>query len=602
MGIFSSKLNITRGKYNLSKVSGNPIQKSDVLKGAKNQALMTALFNMFDVDGGKPDGILTSYEQCRLVEVFKDLDTDHDGKLSKQEFEDGAAGTKLDGDMLRDFFKRVMKSMKRKEKVDAKEVYEFEQNIRGLNNNKKSKTENTTPEEKESTKDTPVTTKPVTEKSADKTSKEEYEAPVKPAVQEQEDNASNSRAIESQVELAGVFEEEPPVDEVQEQEQTTPKGPSAQVPEAKHTESPAVENHVQETQKPETTQKKPELHKYTVQLNETFTNIIKKSLAAQGNTNPTKAEIEAAKKEFKKNNPNAVKRTRAGYEYLLVGAQVKLAGNVENKNNAKSQIDAWSARYGNGTKKAAQKTASNAAVKEESKQTEKAADIPAPAFEVGVTASGDTLYIENNGSLKTETRYGQDGTILGTDENKYTDSGLLASKTVKDKDGNVQQTINYLYYEDGREAQRTYQDKNGNITGTVEVSYESKDNPNIVKKEFLKDTNGKPTGGVVQYKDGSLSYHFYNSDGNPINEYTMDKNGKVIKSSTNVYYENGFPQRTTYVTDKGTEIFWYNKDGSYEHSILDKNNKPIKLEYADIEDKPITKEEYLRRKPVEITK
>ena len=538
MGIFSSKLNITRGKYNLSKVSGNPIQKSDVLKGAKNQALMTALFNMFDVDGGKPDGILTSYEQCRLVEVFKDLDTDHDGKLSKQEFEDGAAGTKLDGDMLRDFFKRVMKSMKRKEKVDAKEVYEFEQSVRGLNNDEQTKSKDTAPVEQEPKK-TLTTSEPVAKRHTDKASEKEYEAPVKPAVQEQEDNASNSRAIESQVELTGVFEEEPPVDEVQEQEQTTPKGPSAQVPEAKHTESPAVENHVQETQKPETTQKKPELHKYTVQLNETFTNIIKKSLAAQGNTNPTKAEIEAAKKEFKKNNPNAVKRTRAGYEYLLVGAQVKLAGNVENKNNAKSQIDAWSARYGNGTKKAAQKTASNAAVKEESKQTEKAADIPAPTFEVGVTASGDTLYIENNGSLKTETRYGQDGTILGTDENKYTDSGLLASKTVKDKDGNVQQTINYLYYEDGREAQRTYQDKNGNITGTVEVSYESKDNPNIVKKEFLKDTNGKPTGGVVQYKDGSLSYHFYNSDGNPINEYTMDKNGKVIKSYIIEYFFPG---------------------------------------------------------------
>ena len=54
MGIFTSKLNITRGKYNLNMVSGNPIQKSDILKGAKNQELMNVLFNFFDVEGG-PD-------------------------------------------------------------------------------------------------------------------------------------------------------------------------------------------------------------------------------------------------------------------------------------------------------------------------------------------------------------------------------------------------------------------------------------------------------------------------------------------------------------------------------------------------------------------
>ena len=99
-----------------------------------------------------------------------------------------------------------------------------------------------------------------------------------------------------------------------------------------------------------------------------------------------------------------------------------------------------------------------------------------------------------------------------------------------------------------------------------------------------------------------MSYHYYNSNFNPTEEYTVDKTGKTIKSSKHSYYPNGLPERSTYITENGTEIYWYNQDGSYEHSILDNDNKPVKLEYADIDDNPITKEEYQRRKPVEITK
>ncbi|MDR1327450.1 MAG: hypothetical protein LBJ74_03490 [Heliobacteriaceae bacterium] len=87
-------------------------------------------------------------------------------------------------------------------------------------------------------------------------------------------------------------------------------------------------------------EKPAELHSYTVQNGESFTNIIKKSLQAQGIENPTAEQIKEAKEEFKKNNPDAVKTSKkSGVEYLLVGAKVNLTGKLEDKNNAAEQIN-----------------------------------------------------------------------------------------------------------------------------------------------------------------------------------------------------------------------------------------------------------------------
>ena len=75
--------------------------------------------------------------------------------------------------------------------------------------------------------------------------------------------------------------------------------------------------------------------KYTVQNGESFTDLIKRSLAAQGIENPTDAQMKEAIAEFKKNNPGAVHKTQSGLEYLYAGAEVKIAGNLEDKANAK---------------------------------------------------------------------------------------------------------------------------------------------------------------------------------------------------------------------------------------------------------------------------
>ena len=83
------------------------------------------------------------------------------------------------------------------------------------------------------------------------------------------------------------------------------------------------------------------LHDYTVQFGEQFTDIIVNSLKAKNNgAEPTAEEIAAAKERFKANNPDAVKE-RNGVEYLLAGAKIKLEGDLEDKNNSEEQEQVW---------------------------------------------------------------------------------------------------------------------------------------------------------------------------------------------------------------------------------------------------------------------
>ena len=86
-------------------------------------------------------------------------------------------------------------------------------------------------------------------------------------------------------------------------------------------------------------------HTYTVQMDEDYTDIIKRSLKAKGVEEPTDEQIKTEKENFEKNNPGAVKRNKSGVEYLLVGAQVKLEGELENKDNSQEQIDLWVDKY-----------------------------------------------------------------------------------------------------------------------------------------------------------------------------------------------------------------------------------------------------------------
>ena len=236
-------LNITKGKYNLNRVSGNPIYKSSIVKeNKKNAEKYEAMFNKFDRDG---NGYLNTSEQVELTKFFKTFDSDGNGKLSKDEF-----NAYEDGKVIRKFFKKIMKTMNKSEAIPVEEVEA---------NNKKPQAA------------LAADVGPVVE-----ITDEEYEA----AVKKQNDTTTNN-----------------------------------------------------------------DLHKYVVQMDESLTNVLKKSLAAQGITDPTPEQLKEAKEQFKQDNPNAVKTNKKGYEFLLVGAEVKLRGEVAYEKDSKGAIADWCEKY-----------------------------------------------------------------------------------------------------------------------------------------------------------------------------------------------------------------------------------------------------------------
>ena len=95
---------------------------------------------------------------------------------------------------------------------------------------------------------------------------------------------------------------------------------------------------------PEKPVKEPEVFSYTVQNGESFNDLIRRILKAQGIENPTPEDIEKAKDEFKKANPDAVHRAANGVEYLLVGDKVNLPVDLGDKNNADEQIGEYAAQ------------------------------------------------------------------------------------------------------------------------------------------------------------------------------------------------------------------------------------------------------------------
>ena len=70
---------------------------------------------------------------------------------------------------------------------------------------------------------------------------------------------------------------------------------------------------------------------YTVQRGESFTDLLKRSLEAQGKE-VNEENLAEAREEFMKNNPGALKE-KNGKEYLLMGEVVKLPGALEDKAN-----------------------------------------------------------------------------------------------------------------------------------------------------------------------------------------------------------------------------------------------------------------------------
>lgn len=182
-------------------------------------------------------------------------------------------------------------------------------------------------------------------------------------------------------------------------------------------------------------------HSYTVQMDEDYTDIIKRSLKAKGVEEPTEEQIKTEKENFEKNNPGAVKRNKSGVEYLLVGAQVKLEGKLENKDNSQEQIDLWVDKYIN------KKDVSDR-VDDPQGENSQSSEIAKKAEDAGYKkiASSDFFYDEKT---KKYMKYNDESDkfevvpnlIYVDKEGKQTyviqQKGNLKRKEIKDRDGNI---------------------------------------------------------------------------------------------------------------------------------------------------------------------
>lgn len=186
-------------------------------------------------------------------------------------------------------------------------------------------------------------------------------------------------------------------------------------------------------------------HSYTVQMDEDYTDIIKRSLKAKGVEEPTEEQIKTEKENFEKNNPGAVKRNKSGVEYLLVGAQVKLEGKLENKDNSQEQIDLWVDKYINKKDVSDRVDDPQGADGGEKGQ---ASEVAKKAEEAGYrkTYSPDFFYDEKT---KKHMKYNSESgkfevvpnLIYVDKEGKQTyviqQKGNLKRKEIKDRDGNI---------------------------------------------------------------------------------------------------------------------------------------------------------------------
>ncbi|CDC19042.1 unknown [Clostridium sp. CAG:306] len=338
-------------------------------------------------------------------------------------------------------------------------------------------------------------------------------------------------------------------------------------PAAPEPETPAPEQ--KEVEKPK--EKPAELYNYVVQADESFTDVIKKSLQAQGKE-LTSENIQAAKEQFKKDNEGAVKTAKNGIEYLLVGAKVKLPGNVESPKDAASAIAEWSEKHADlvwkpkapATEEVSQEEEPPAASDEAAESPETVAaeeekqDVPKDK-EGAIKAMGlrETFASKSKGIYvdpKTNQHYkwnpganefialdknvamvGKDGANYNKD-GKYLHSNsfrlLTDGRDVYTKDDGSTETS--TYNDDGKCTKRVEKDKDGNLLSIMNYTYSAEGIKNGCKRidyysdkkmkkvtDFSYDTSGKETDSLTRYysPDGKLEN---------INQFTNGKNGSYI--------------------------------------------------------------------------
>ena len=216
---------------------------------------------------------------------------------------------------------------------------------------------------------------------------------------------------------------------------------------------------------------------YTVQENESFKDLIKRSLAAQGIENPTDEQMKEAIAKFKQDNPGAVHTTKKGVEYLYAGAEVKIAGNLEDKGNSdeieaallKRKAAAEEARIAAEEKEKQENAPNNGQDGQSVKPPENKQPPVQPASSGVIKLNGadpktgkwnnkDFANVQDRGLCKYNESLKGYELYNGTYGGKYYEDGQvknLATKTLVDYDG--EDTDYYRKY-------NTYQYANGSLT------------------------------------------------------------------------------------------------------------------------------------------
>lgn len=343
-------------------------------------------------------------------------------------------------------------------------------------------------------------------------------------------------------------------------------------PAAPEPETPAPEQ--KEVEKPK--EKPAELYNYVVQADESFTDVIKKSLQAQGKE-LTPENIQAAKEQFKKDNEGAVKTAKNGIEYLLVGAKVKLPGNVESPKDSAAAITEWSEKHAAPVQDPPAKEKAPAKESPEEKKDvpkDKEGAIKALGLKETFASKSMNYYVDpktnqhykwnpetnefkalsesivmvgkngyayvKNDNGRRRRRLLTDGRDVftardgGTVTNTYDDNGNKTKSVVKDKDGNLECIETYSYSADGTK------------NGSKKISYYPDQKMKKVT-DFSYNTNGVQTGSLTRYysidgkleqitkftdgKNGSYTGQNIDDTGSPIGEpwYVNSKNTKITK-------------------------------------------------------------------------
>ncbi len=297
-------------------------------------------------------------------------------------------------------------------------------------------------------------------------------------------------------------------------------------------------------------EEKQELHSYTVQEGERYTDLIIRSLKAQGIENPTEEQIKEAKENFEKNNPGAVKRTKKGYEYLLVGAKVQLEGQLEDKNNAREQINQYIEKHVKPLENG------NRGVQ----HAEPDPEVVQKAKEKGyrATLSPDYFYDEET---KKHYQYDKEkGEFVEAENVVYVGEDGSYRKAIPNDDGSIR-SITY--------------DKDGNITAMDARNNQNQKYLNsdyAAQKLGLRETFATKSKGV--YYDEQTQTHFKWNDERHAFE-AMAKDFAMVGKDGTKYNENGRAGNWQLKTD-GTDVYTDPETGNTETYTYDENGKSTK--------------------------